>query len=107
MAMAKKQLWRYVASGLVSSVAAQFLDGCNILTDMSMFTDSGGGVPLLHLYGKAGRRTLVSSLLKVVLLRVCTKMANGATITMPALPRRLASSRAGELPLGGRGHSAD
>lgn len=72
-----------------------------------MVADVGGGVPLLHLYGEAGGRTPVPSLLEVVLLCVCAAMANGAALAVPSLPGSSAPARARQLPLGRGGHPAD
>lgn len=71
------------------------------------FTDVGGGVPVLHLYGEAGGCPSVSSLLKALLLRLCAAMAYGAKVPMPPLPCRSAPPWAGELSLGGRSHTAN
>lgn len=72
-----------------------------------MIADVGRGVPLLHLYGKAGGRPPLSALLETMLLRLRAAVVDGAAISVPALPRFASPSRAGQLPLGRGGHSAD
>ena len=69
--------------------------------------DVGGGVPLLHLYGEAGGRTPVPSLLEAVLLCLRAAMVDGAAITVPSLQGGPAPARARQLPLGRGGHAAD
>lgn len=56
---------------------------------------------MLHLYGKIARRAPVSSLLETMLLRLHPTLVDRAAIAVSALPGIPASSRAGELPVGG------
>lgn len=83
-----------------------YVEWTRVLNGM-MVADIGGGVPLLHLYGEAGGRTPLPSLLEAVLLCVRTAMADGAALAVPALPRSPAPARARQLPLGGGGHPTD
>lgn len=80
------------------------LEPCGIWV---VIVDAGGGVPVLHLYGEAGRRTPVPSLLEVVLLCLRAALADRAEVTVPALSGGPAPPRARQLPLGGRGHPAN
>lgn len=74
---------------------------------MVMIADIGRGVPLLHLYGEAGGRSPLSTLLETMLLRLRAAVVDGAAIPVPALPRVASPARAGQLPLGRGGHTAD
>lgn len=76
------------------------------LYDM-MVVDTGWGIPLLHLYGKAGGCTPMSALLEVVLLLVCQTMADRTAVPMSALSCCPASARTSQLSLGGGSHPAD
>lgn len=80
---------------------------CVVCLFSVMFSDVGGGVPMLHLYGEAGGRALVPALLEVVLLCVRAAVADGAAVAMPPLPRVSPPARARQLPLGGGGDAAD
>lgn len=71
------------------------------------FPDPGGGVPVLHLYGEAGGRPPLPSLFEALLLFLRAAMADGAEVTVPPLSCLPAPSRAGQLPLGGGGHSTN
>lgn len=62
---------------------------------------------MLHLYGEAGGRSPMSTLLEALLLRLRAAMADGAEVAMSSLPGLPALARAGQLPLGGGGHPAD
>lgn len=57
-----------------------------------MIADFSGGVPLLHLYGEAGGRTPMSSLLEAVLLCLRAAVADGAALAMSPLSRGAAPS---------------
>lgn len=62
---------------------------------------------MLHLYGEAGGRPSVSSLLEAVLLRLRAAMVDRAEVAMSPLQGLPAPARAGQLSLGGGGHPTD
>lgn len=74
---------------------------------MGTIADIGRGVPLLHLYGEAGGCPPLSALFEAVLLRLCAAVADRAALPVPALPCGASLARAGQLPLGRGGHTAD
>lgn len=84
----------------------QLTKSTRVLNEM-MVADFSGGVPLLHLYGEAGGRTPLSSLLEAVLLRLRAAMADGAAVAMSPLSSSAAPSWTSQLPLGRGGHAAD
>lgn len=77
------------------------------MTMSGIFADIGRGVPLLHLYGEVGGCPPLSTLLEAVLLRLRAPVADRAAVPVPALPRGASPARAGQLPLGRGGHTAD
>ena len=61
---------------------------------------------MLYMHGEAAQRAPLSALLQALLLRVHTSLADRAALAVSALSRLAAHQRAGQLPLGRRGHSA-
>ena len=61
---------------------------------------------MLHMHGKAAKRSPVPSLLQTVLLRLHPPLADRAAVPMPPLPGPTAHKRARQLQMGRGDHAA-